>query len=57
MWIAREKSGSLWIHENEPHFDGYEWMSDGEYSEISDSWFPEVTFTTGPVKVVLKIKE
>ena len=57
MWIAREEDGPLWIHENKPYFNGDWWMSDGEYSEISEDMFKEVAFKNSPIEVELKINK
>jgi hypothetical protein len=63
IWIARDKNGNLWFHEGKPHINKYAekdnafWSSDGEYYEVDQDLFPEVTFENSPMEVELVIKK
>lgn len=43
IWIARVKSGLLYLHEKKPTTDGDYWYSSGSWSLIEFDLFPEVT--------------
>lgn len=57
MWIARDKSGELYLYNNKP-------VREDETFSNTTSWlqwlcprtFPEVTWENSPVEVELKIK-
>lgn len=55
MWIARDENGSLYIYDNKPvrRKGRFEDESD-EYEEISEYYFPEVTWENSPKELVVK---
>ena len=55
LWIARDKSGFLYLHDKKPTLDGEYWVSNGSWSSIDIEYFPEVTVENSPQKVELKL--
>lgn len=55
LWIARDKSGFLHLHEEKPTLDGEYWLSNGSWTFIDLEYFPEVTFENSPQEVELKL--
>ena len=56
MWIARDKNGSLWIHEFKPEKCQRYWVSDGTKESLTfNYWFPEVKWEDKePRELILK---
>lgn len=57
LWIAREKSGLLCLHNEKPTFDGEYWLGNSSWAYIDLEYFPEVTFENSPKKVKLILSE
>lgn len=55
IWIARDKSGFLYLHDKKPTLDGEYWVSKGSWSSIDIEYFPEVTFENSPQELELKL--
>jgi hypothetical protein len=55
FWIARDKSGFLYLYDEKPIFDGEDWLSNGFYTILDLEYFPEVTFESSPQEVELKL--
>lgn len=55
IWIARDKSGFLYLHDKKPTLDGEYWISNGSWSSIDIKYFPEVTFENSPQELELKL--
>lgn len=60
LWIARDESGYLYLHEEKPkmqyNFQLREWCSN-ETMELNPDFFPEVTFENSPMEVELVLKK
>lgn len=58
IWIARGKNGSLYLHEEKPYRKGDVWMYRHEHEpcKIDDGWFPEITWESEPMELVIKEK-
>lgn len=54
LWIARDKSGSLYLYEDKPEKKGDEFIGKS-WAWIFTSLFPEVTFENSPQKVEFKL--
>ena len=57
LWIARDRSGGLWMFESKP-IKAREMFTQQPFSQIysiDDSLFPEVTFDNSPMEVELKL--
>ena len=61
MWIARDKSKSLYLYNDKPikETDSCFYPKKGNDSMlyINERMFPEVTFENSPVEVELKLKK
>lgn len=61
MWIARDKSGELYLYSHKPEksADYSNWFvsTSGLVMPIRPSLFPEVTWENSPVEVELKLTE
>ena len=60
IWIARDKDGRLFLYEKKPiGRDSTSWLisPNSNNEEIDDDWFPEVTWDTEPIELVIKEKE
>ena len=57
LWVARNKSGLLYLHDEKPTLDGEHWLSNSSWSSIDFEYFPEVTFENSPQEVELKLIE
>lgn len=57
LWIARNKSGNLFMYSSRPEIvcDGFYFGSD--QSLLDNNLFPEVTFENSPQEVELKLVE
>lgn len=56
LWIARDKSGFLYLHEEKPTLDEEEyWLGNGFWAVLDLEYFPEVTFENSPQGVELKL--
>ena len=52
MWIARDKNGKLTLFLGEkPVREDDEWCTSGECCDIENTWFSEITWELGPVRV------
>lgn len=56
-WLARDERGELFLGQNMPNNDCGYWVNMGEYMQLKDSDFPEVTFEKSPVKVRITIED
>lgn len=56
LWIARNYSGSLFIHKEKPELNDYHkyWCSDDSF-KLEEYNFPEVTFENSPREIELKL--
>lgn len=56
LWIARDKSGLLFLYDYIPFEDedGH-WATYGNGYSIDDKLFPEVTFENSPQEIELKL--
>lgn len=59
MWIARDKTGSLYLFQDKPYKYRETWVDDKyTYKEISDKLFPEVEWSDEePTEVEIVIKK
>lgn len=55
-WLARDESGELCLGQCKPNSESGVWINMGEYMQLSDSDFPDVTFKNSPVKVRMTIE-
>lgn len=55
-WLARDESGELCLGQCKPNSESGVWINMGEYMQLSDSDFPDVTFKNSPVKVKMTIE-
>ena len=58
MYIARDRSGELWLYQSEPicrNEDGSFYPTCFEDCRLLDEDFPEVTFENSPMEVELKL--
>ena len=59
LWIARNESGTLEIHQREPSISKITvrpvWVNGGFVGFVFDDIFPEVTFENSPQEVELKL--
>ena len=55
LWIARDKSGTLALHESEPYCPYGKWHNGNQEWVLDQSFFPEVTFENSPREVELKL--
>lgn len=59
MYIARNKSGELWLYKDKPRLSisGKVFISglSGDFFNIDDNLFPEVTFENSPQQVEIKL--
>ena len=56
LWIARDKNGTLALHENEPYCPYDNWHNSNQEWYLDQSLFPKVTFENSPQQVELVIK-
>ena len=57
-YIARDCDGSLWMFKGQkPKKNEYGFFASkyGNYVELDNTWFPEVTFENSPQEVELKL--
>lgn len=55
MWIVRDKSGNLWIHQEKPRKCSRTWNSKGNYYYVHSDLFPEVKWKDKePRELILK---
>lgn len=57
LWIARDKNGTLKLHESEPYCPYNTWHNGNQEWHLDDDFFPEVTFENSPQEVELKLVE
>ena len=55
FWIARDKDGTLKLHESEPYCPYNTWHNSNQVFYLSNDYFPEVTFENSPQQVELKL--
>jgi hypothetical protein len=56
IWIARDKSGTLALHESEPYYSfGVYWHNCNQEFYLDSELFPEVTYENSPQKVEIKL--
>ena len=55
IWIARDKSGILCLHDKKPTSDGEHWLSNSSWSFIDLEYIPKVNFEKSPQEVKLKL--
>ena len=56
MWIARDKNGTLALHESEPYCPyNNTWHNSNQEFYLDDDLFPEVTFENSPQKIEIKL--
>lgn len=56
-WLARDERGELFLGQKMPNNDCGYWVNMGEFMQLKDSDFPEVTFEKSPVKVRITIED
>lgn len=56
LWIARDKSGGLWLFKNKPIYTVF-WKDtfENNIGELDYRLFPEITFENSPQEVELKL--
>lgn len=60
MYVARDKDGQLWLFTYKPRQSVTTWHYDegddayGDMMELNPELYPNVTFSSGPLEVVLK---
>ena len=56
LWIARDKSGGLWLFKNKPTYNFF-WKDtfENNIGELDYRLFPEVIFENSPREVELKL--
>ena len=57
-YIARDCDGSLWLYKSrkpKKNEHGVFVPKNGDYVQLDDTWFPEITFENSPQKVELKL--
>lgn len=55
LWIARDKDGTLALHESEPYCPYNTWHNGNQEFYLINDLFPEVTFENSPKQVELKL--
>lgn len=56
MWIARDKSGGLYLFPEKPiKDDAYEYYEGDNWYKIDTGLFPEVTYDNSPQQVEIKL--
>ena len=55
LWIARDKDGTLALHESEPYCPYNTWHNCNQDWYLDDDFFPEVTFENSPQMVEIKL--
>lgn len=55
LWIARNKDGTLALHESEPYCPYDTWYNSNQEMYLDKSLFPEVTVENSPQEVELKL--
>ena len=55
LWIARNKNGTLVLHESVPYCPFANWHSSDRRFYLDSELFPEVTFENSPQEVELKL--
>ena len=48
LWIARDKNGTLALHESEPYCPYNTWHNSNQEFYLDKDLFPEVTFENSP---------
>ncbi|MBR5297357.1 MAG: hypothetical protein IKU29_05755, partial [Parabacteroides sp.] len=56
MWVARDMDESLYIFNDEPEVKGLYYDGDTKCHPIPKHLFPNVTFKTGPRKVICMLE-
>lgn len=62
IWIARDKDGSLFASKRKPvRVSCKEYWSVADtldcFCELESHWFPELTWESEPIELVIKVKE
>jgi hypothetical protein len=57
LWIARDKDGTLALHESEPYCPYDNWHNSNQEWYLNPSLFPEVTFENSPQQVEIKLMQ
>lgn len=60
IWIARDEDGSLFLYDRKPiGKNSTAWLMSPNcmYERIDEDWFPEVTWESEPIELVIKEKE
>lgn len=55
LWIARDKNGTLVLHESKPYCPFGNWHNSNQEFYLDSGLFPEVTFENSPQEVELKL--
>ena len=57
LWAARDKDGTLYLYDDEPHKLTESFIQQGykHVMRLSDDLFPEVTFEASPQEFELKL--
>lgn len=56
LWIARDKDEILYLYTHEPELtDDKYFASNGDYCNIDNTKFPEVTFENSPQQIEIKL--
>jgi len=56
-WLSRDERGDLFLGQYKPNCDCGVWVNMGEYIQLPDYDFPEVTFENSPQKVSVTIED
>jgi len=54
MFVARDKNGSLWLHNGFPYKTFDEWKSSEDWMSLNADLFPELKWESEPLEVELK---
>lgn len=55
LWIARDKNGTLVLHESKPYCPFTNWHNSNQEFYLDSELFPEVTFENSPQEIELKL--
>lgn len=55
LWIARNKDGTLALHESEPYCPYDTWYNCNQEMYLDKNLFPEVTIENSPQEVEIKL--
>jgi hypothetical protein len=54
MFVARDKDGSLWLHDDLPYRTFDEWKNSEDWMSLNAGLFPNLKWESDPLEVELK---